>query len=87
MNLLKLNNSFRKWLRNKNFLYPLESIQIASGVFGILYGIVFTLYFYVKINKTLSFIFLLPIILGLFLINSTKRDILNDEERGNEFPI
>lgn len=82
-----LNTKFRERLRKKNILYALENIQIITGICGILYGLVLFFYFFVKISRTWSLLFLLSIIIGIALVYSTKRGIINDEKRGKKFPI
>ena len=85
-----LNNCVREKLRKLNWLYKIEIIQISSGFFAMFYSIIFFLYFFIKINKSLSFIFLISFFIGLYLISSTERGIMNDsfEQRRKEtFPL
>ena len=81
-----LNKSVREKLRKLKVLPTIEILQISSGFFAVVYSIVFFLYFFVKINKLTSFIFFISFILGIYLIYSTRKGIINDsfEQRGKE---
>jgi len=60
---------------------PIKNIEMILGIYGILAGIVFFLYFYIKSNRSLSYWFILSIITGAILIYLTKKRVMNDTTR------
>lgn len=77
----KLNNLLKIYLKKNNLLDFLENIQIIVSLFGILYGLVFFFYFYIKINRLTSYLFILTIVIGIYVYISTRREILNGTEK------
>ena len=50
------------------------------GFYGVLSGIILFLYFYTRINKFNSLLFLISILLGLLVIILTKKRVFRDTE-------
>ena len=74
----RINSSLRGYLRKKGWLSNIEIIQISSGFFAIAYSIIFFIYYALKVNLNIAFLFLIPILIGIGLIYSTKRGIMNE---------
>ncbi len=77
----KTNEKFINHLKKKELFSKLRSLQMIFGFLGILYSFVFLLYFYTKIDKYLSFIFIVPLLVGIYLINSTKKEVSCDKDK------
>lgn len=78
------NNNFRRYLLNKKILSSLEITQISISFFAICYSFIFFIYFYLRINKILSLVFIFSFILGVLILYSTKKGVVNDTIRKKE---
>jgi len=68
-------------------LHFLRYLTYSVSFFGISYGIAIFIYFYFRINRDLSWIFIIPIILGVLLILKTSHNIAKEQSSNNQNEI
>ncbi len=78
-----LDNVLIKLIGKENLIL----LQFIIGFLGISYGIVAFFYYYLKISTLYSFIFLIPIIIGIWLISNGRSEIINGNVRTKVNPF